>query len=189
MGRTGASTLTPAWRQPGFRFLPLDEHGRAAWPPGYEPQCGKGMPTSAQTIGQEAQRETNRARRATGEGWGNGTLHLPGTPVMVLPPPEPPRAPVLPRRDGWGVLPDSHVWITLELITRHGRPVTITEVSTSLGRNKNIARASLDVWFKRGVLRQVPSREPHRSGHHPPQDIAPGPKAGKVWLRAGSRWL
>jgi hypothetical protein len=178
---------TPAWRQPGFRFLPLDEHGRAAWPPGYEPQAHKRMPTSAQTLGQEAQRETNRERRATGEGWGNGTLALPGTPT-TLAPAEPPRAPVLPRRDGWGVLPDSHIWLTLELIAHLRRPVTVGEVAEELRRSKNIARASLDVWLKRGVLRQVPSREPQRRGSFPPQDFALGAKAGKVWLRIGGRW-
>jgi hypothetical protein len=184
--RTVAQPVQP-WQRPGFRFLPVDERGLALWPPGYEPQMHKRLPTSAQTLGQEAQREANRERRASGEGWGNGTLALPGTPT-TLAPAEPPRAPVLPRSDGWGVLADSHIWLTLELIMRLRRPVTLGEVADELRRSKNMARASLDVWLKRGVLRQVPSREPQRRGRYPPQDFALGTKAAKVWLRSVRRW-
>ena len=185
--RTAAPTSRP-WQRPGFQFLPLDDRGLAVWPPGYEPQAYKGMRTTVQTLARAAQDDDIRARRATGAGWGQGTLMLANTPTTLAPAEPPPIAPM--RRAGWGVLPDSHIWLTLELIAHLRRPATMGEVAQELCRSKNIVRASLYVWIKRGVLRQVPSREQQLAmrGTHPPKDFARGAKAAQVWLREGARW-
>lgn len=189
------------WDAPGFTFLPRDANGVCLFPKGYEPMAFATARSVARVEADMRQHEHVAEQRRRAIGWAGNTFDMANTPHNQAAPammaarldgdlPAARKAARPARHDGWGVLPNSHIWLTLELIAHLRRPVTMGELADELRRSKNIVRASLDVWLKRGVLRQVPSREQPLVTHgtHPPKDFARGAKAAQVWLRAGARW-
>lgn len=180
----------PEWQRPGFRFLPLDEHGAAIWPPGYVPQAAAGARSNARVASDARAHEHVEHQRRTATGWAGNTFDMANTPHNQAAPGMLERAPAAQAapRVVWPVKPLSYIWLTLQCIRRRGRPITIAEAADAMGTVRSNARASLQTWLDRGVVQQVaPEREVYaHGGNHPPRDIALGPNVGAVQLRVGT---
>lgn len=185
--RTATASRAPArpWQQPGFTFLPLDEHGAAIWPPGYVPQAAAGARSNARVEADALAHTHVERQRREATGWAGNTFDKANTPHNQAAPGWLEAKPAaLPERQ-WRVADDAYIWLALQCIDRKRRPITVYELADALGTDRNCARAAMQPWLERQVLRLVEPAVPPlvQRGYKPQRDFALGPNHDAVRVR------